>query len=90
LEEQRVDIAPTDIITFYTDGVTEAINHNEEEFGVARLQQVISSNANADAHEILKGIVDAVDAFAEDAPPFDDLTLVVIKHCSVKKPGERC
>jgi sigma-B regulation protein RsbU (phosphoserine phosphatase) len=80
LEEKRVDVAPGDLIIFYTDGVTETINHDEEEFGVERLQEIIASLAEANAPQIRQGIVDAVDSFAEDAPPFDDLTLVVVKR----------
>jgi len=80
LEEQRVDLAPGDIVVFYTDGVTETINHDEEEFGVDRLQEVIASLAQGSAREIREGIVNAVDAFAQGAPPFDDLTLVVVKR----------
>jgi serine phosphatase RsbU (regulator of sigma subunit) len=81
LEEKRVDVAPGDLIIFYTDGVTETINDDEEEFGVERLQEVIVSLAEASALQIRQGIVDAVDSFADDAPPFDDLTLVVVKRC---------
>lgn len=81
LEEQRVDLAPGDIVVFYTDGVTETINHDEEEFGTDRLQEVIAYLAQGSALQIREGIVNAVDAFAQGAPPFDDLTLVVVKRC---------
>jgi serine phosphatase RsbU (regulator of sigma subunit) len=80
LEEQRVDIAPGDLLVLYTDGVTEAINPDNQEFGVPRLREVIVSQAHASARQILESVVDAVDDFSEDAPPFDDLTLVVAKR----------
>lgn len=80
LEDQRIDLLPGDLLVLYTDGVTEAINPNEQEFGVPRLRDVLSALADASAQEILDGVVDAVDAFASDAPPFDDLTLVVAKR----------
>jgi serine phosphatase RsbU (regulator of sigma subunit) len=80
LEEQRVDIDAGDLLVLYTDGVTEAINPYNQEFGVPRLCEVLASRANGGAQQILKAVVDAVDAFAEDAPPFDDLTLVVVKR----------
>lgn len=80
LEEQRVDVAVGDLLVFYTDGVTEAINPAEEEFGRHRLQRVLKAQADASAQQILESVVEAVDAFAEDAPPFDDLTLVVLKR----------
>jgi sigma-B regulation protein RsbU (phosphoserine phosphatase) len=80
LEEQRVDISPGDVLVLYTDGVTEAINPAEQEFGVEKLREVLAATADSGAEEILENIVDAVDSFAEDAPPFDDLTLVVVKR----------
>ena len=80
LEENRIDIAPGDVIIFYTDGVTEAINADEQEFQVNRLQAVAAAHAESTAQQILEAVVDAVDAFVEDAPPFDDLTMVVVKR----------
>ena len=80
LEETRVDIAPGDTLVLYTDGVTEAINPDQSEFTARRLQEIVAANAAGSAQHILDSIVEAVDAFAQDAPPFDDLTLVVIKR----------
>jgi sigma-B regulation protein RsbU (phosphoserine phosphatase) len=80
LQEQRVDIAPGDVLVFYTDGVTEAIDHKMEEFGTARMKQVVQANAGRSATRITEAIVEAVDDFAEDTSQFDDLTLVVIKR----------
>ncbi len=81
LEEKRLDLAPGDLLVFYTDGVTEALNPDEEEFGVQRLREVVAARADASAQQILENIVDAVDAFAGDASSSDDLTLVVVKRC---------
>ncbi len=80
LEEERVDVAPGDLLVFYTDGVTEAINAHEEEFGEERLKEVIATHAQSGGRELLAAIVRAVDAFAGDVPSFDDLTLVVVKR----------
>jgi serine phosphatase RsbU (regulator of sigma subunit) len=82
LEEERIDIAPDDLLVLYTDGVTEAINPHFREFGVRRLREVAGSHANASAQEILESVVNAVDTHCVDAPPFDDLTLVVVKRIS--------
>jgi sigma-B regulation protein RsbU (phosphoserine phosphatase) len=80
LEEHRVDVAPGDLLVFYTDGVTEAITSFEQEFGVERLREVVAAHAQAGAQQVLEAIVDAVDDFAGGAPPADDLTLVVVKR----------
>jgi serine phosphatase RsbU (regulator of sigma subunit) len=80
LEEKRIDVAPGDVLVFYTDGVTEAINHQVQEFGMPKLREVIAAHATASASQVLKSILTAVDTFAGEAPPFDDLTMVVVKR----------
>ena len=75
-----MDISPGDVVVFYTDGVTEAVDPQEHEFGLERLRPVVAAKANSSAREVLTSIVKAVDGFAQDAPPFDDLTLVVVKR----------
>jgi serine phosphatase RsbU (regulator of sigma subunit) len=81
LEDQRVDIAPGDLLVFYTDGVTEAIDSSQKEFGLGRLQAVVEAHTDASARQILEAVVDAVDAYTGEAPPFDDLTMVVVRRC---------
>jgi len=80
LDERRVDIAPGDLLVFYTDGVTEAFTPDEEEFGVERLREVVAAHAHGGAQQVLEAIVKAVNEFEGDAPPSDDLTLVVVKR----------
>ncbi|MBI4771064.1 MAG: serine/threonine-protein phosphatase [Chloroflexi bacterium] len=71
---------PGDVLLLYTDGITEAINTAEEEFGVARLMQVASERRAASAAEIMQAVASAVEAHAEGMEAFDDQTLVVIKR----------
>jgi sigma-B regulation protein RsbU (phosphoserine phosphatase) len=59
--------------------VTEALNPEEEEFGEARLRQIIAAGAELSAHELTSNIVEAVREFCRDMPQQDDLTLVVMK-----------
>jgi sigma-B regulation protein RsbU (phosphoserine phosphatase) len=63
----------------YTDGVTEAINGNEEAFGEERLIQAVRQHHDLGAAEIIAQIRAAVLAFTGDRPRFDDATLVVLK-----------
>jgi sigma-B regulation protein RsbU (phosphoserine phosphatase) len=63
----------------YTDGVTEAINDKDEEFGEERLLRVIAENRGLPAEEILERILDAITAFAGERPQFDDITLMVLR-----------
>jgi serine phosphatase RsbU (regulator of sigma subunit) len=75
-----VTIAPGDLLVCYTDGVTEAINADEEPFGVARLVEVVAARRDQPAAAVLSAITEAMLAFTDGRPPFDDVTLVVIKR----------
>jgi sigma-B regulation protein RsbU (phosphoserine phosphatase) len=78
-EERPLKLNPGDIIVFYTDGVTEAKNEKEEEFGTRRLKQVIDVSHQLSATQIQENIYKAVKDFRGDLPPGDDLTMIVIK-----------
>ncbi len=78
--ERSVDLAPGDTFVLYTDGVTEAINGQEEAFGEARLVEVVAAGRDLSAEALASRIVDAVAEFAAGHPQFDDITLVVLKR----------
>jgi phosphoserine phosphatase RsbU/P len=79
LQSVKVDLKPGDVLVLYTDGVTEAINNREEEFGEERLYQVITENRNRPAQEIMQNILDAITAHAGDQPQYDDITLMILR-----------
>jgi phosphoserine phosphatase RsbU/P len=79
-EERAIVINPGDIITLYTDGVTEVFDNEAKEFGMSRLVEVISSNKDKTAEEIQDAIYQAVIGFASESHIFDDLTMVVVKR----------
>lgn len=76
----RCEIARGDVIVLYTDGVTEAINQADEEFGEERLAAVIREMAGRGAQEIASAIVKAVALFTQGRGVFDDETLLVLKR----------
>ena len=78
-EERPLGLNPGDIIVFYTDGVTEAKNEKEEEFGTRRLKQVVDGSHQFSASEIQENIYKAVEDFTGSLPQTDDLTMIVIK-----------
>lgn len=80
--EKVVYLNPDDYLIFYTDGVTDAINKDFEEFGLQRLQGVIKANRGKTAEEMASEINAAVLKFTGDRPLFDDLTLMVVKRNS--------
>lgn len=78
-EEQTVKLSTDDLLVFYTDGVTEAMNENEdEEFGEERLLKCIQEHRNKSAEKIQQAIIDAVEEFSVDEQ-YDDITLIIIK-----------
>jgi serine phosphatase RsbU (regulator of sigma subunit)/putative methionine-R-sulfoxide reductase with GAF domain len=80
LSEAERTLAPGDVLVCYTDGVTEAINDALEEFGVERLRGLIASHHGETATAIISAITDAVSRHGQGRPPFDDVTLLVIKR----------
>jgi phosphoserine phosphatase RsbU/P len=69
-----------DVMVLYTDGITEVINNDEEEFGEERLEALVKQNHHLDAQALADRVLDEVNVFAEDQELFDDATLVVIKR----------
>jgi len=80
LEEREVNIAPGDLVVFYTDGITEAMDSSHQLFGEERLRAVITANPEVTAQQLLQDIINAVYTFMGNAPQADDLTLFVIKR----------
>ena len=64
----------------YTDGVAEATNAKEELFGTKRMIEALRKAENGTPKEILAGVRRAVDGFVEDAPQFDDLTMLCVEY----------
>ena len=77
-EESHVTLAPGEMVVLYTDGVTEAIDDDSEEFGPDRLQEVFHGGPPGSVQEANEAVFSAVQAFAGDAPQFDDITCVTL------------
>ena len=77
-KERQVEIRSGDILTLYTDGITESMNQRNELFGEERLKDVVRSRRGGTAAEIARGIRETAGAFAGGEPD-DDLTLVLVK-----------
>ncbi|MFO7684264.1 MAG: SpoIIE family protein phosphatase [Chloroflexota bacterium] len=75
----EIQVERGDTIIFYTDGVTEAMNEDLDEFGVERLQLTAQSHKHKDAASIISAITTAINDHAGQTPQFDDITLVVLK-----------
>ena len=76
-EQATVPLGPGDRLVLFTDGVTEAANAGDEEFGEERLAQLISALRDRGAHELKNRILQTVSSFTAGGPQ-DDATLVVV------------
>ena len=74
----EIQIEPGDILAIYTDGVTEAANQAEEEFGEERLMQLLQANKDLPAFAMMQKVLASVQEFSPGEQA-DDLTLIVGK-----------
>jgi len=67
------------VAVFYTDGVPDSTNEQNQQFGVERLRAVVRENMTRSAQEILDAVYQATLSYRGTAPQFDDFTLIVCK-----------
>ena len=78
-KEQTVHLLPADILLAFTDGISEAMNTSEDEWGEDRMIGEAQAHADLNAGELLQRLFRAADAFAAGAPQHDDMTLLVLR-----------
>jgi len=81
LEERTIDVAPGDLLVFYTDGVTEAMDAGHQLFGRERLHAAVESCAGTSAQQALESIVHVMGEFTGDIEQSDDITILVVRRC---------
>jgi phosphoserine phosphatase RsbU/P len=86
LEEYTILPQQGDILIFFTDGITEAMNTYLMEYGEDRLKAVIKNNAFKSAEGIKSAIIDSIKRFTVNAPVHDDITLIVLKKDMPNEP----
>ncbi|MCB0293134.1 MAG: serine/threonine-protein phosphatase, partial [Calditrichaeota bacterium] len=77
-KEAAVDLPAGSRLLLYSDGITEALNGDAEEFGDAALQKLLLEHRSLSSQELLEKIVAAVKVHAGATPQSDDMTIVVI------------
>ena len=75
-KQTSVTLSPGDTVFFYTDGVTEAMNADGEEFGIERLREVFEPSPPTDSETATAAVFEAVHSFAGDTDQSDDITCV--------------
>jgi serine phosphatase RsbU (regulator of sigma subunit) len=78
-QEETIQLASQDLLVMYTDGVIEAKAVHGEMFGIERLKRLVVENRELGAHDLFLKIQAGIKGFIGEAPPFDDLTLMVIR-----------
>jgi sigma-B regulation protein RsbU (phosphoserine phosphatase) len=78
-EEKNILLREGDVLTFYTDGITESQNHSGELFGVERLYEALYAYRGAPPEEIVEGVLKRVHEFSGHKELQDDVSLVILK-----------
>ena len=79
-EEGVVTIEPGQLLLIYSDGASEAMNDDEEEYGEERLVGFAAGHRSMSSQALLEAIVEDVQAHAGEAPQMDDITLVAVRR----------
>jgi len=79
IQQTSITYQPKDVLVLYTDGITEAQNKLQEEFGYDRLLQLVEEHSSKDGNIIKEKIIEAVYAFCNNKLLDDDYSLVVVK-----------
>ncbi len=78
-KDRTVNMTPGDVLLLYTDGVTEAFNTRDEEFGAQRLAEVVLQSVDVPARDLVRAVRSAVEAFAEGRALDDDTTILACR-----------
>ena len=85
---QSKDMAlyPGDSLVLYTDGVTEAVDHQREQFSEERLAACLGRLAGSAPEALIRDVLHRVETFADGTPQPDDITLLALQY---RGEGER-
>jgi sigma-B regulation protein RsbU (phosphoserine phosphatase) len=73
-------LEPGDTVVLFSDGITEAMDPEEQMFGVARLREVLSGHTDTPLDEIQRSVLESVENFARGAHQADDVTLLLVRY----------
>ncbi len=78
-EAATVEISKGDLLVMYSDGLVEAANETEQEYGDARLNKLLQEHSNETPAQLRESILDSLAAFASVDVPQDDLTFAIVR-----------
>jgi serine phosphatase RsbU (regulator of sigma subunit) len=79
LIEQELNLTKGQIYAFFTDGITEAMNEEQDLFGEDNLTSILKDKSNDRSTDIMNRIWDSINTFRGKAEPNDDMTMVIVK-----------
>ena len=85
LTDESYTLGQGDVVLFYTDGVTEANDAEQHEFGMDNLIGAMRSVTKMSAQQAIELIVHKINRFVRDTPPYDDMSLVIIRSIPDEK-----
>ena len=77
--QNEFQLEPDDLVIWYTDGILDCTNPNEESFGKRRFLKCIKDTANQPVEGVVTHIVSSFDEFSKGHPPVDDITVVAAR-----------
>jgi serine phosphatase RsbU (regulator of sigma subunit) len=80
-ESRALHIEKGDILAVYSDGLTDAVNPQEEMFGERRLLEIIRQQGPSGSQAVERGFLQAIEDFTQGMPQTDDITFVVVEKC---------
>jgi sigma-B regulation protein RsbU (phosphoserine phosphatase) len=84
-EKQRLTLKPGDMIFLYTDGVTEAMDPDKQQFGEHRLKEILSNHTDKDIKGLIDSMRQEVLSFVRGAPQSDDITMLALRYTGTQK-----
>jgi sigma-B regulation protein RsbU (phosphoserine phosphatase) len=88
LEKGRIQLNPGDWLFQYTDGINEAQNPEQCEFGMERLVHALTRQSSKEPQQLVRTLLDEHEAFVDGAEQYDDMTLLAMKWNGVSADTE--
>jgi sigma-B regulation protein RsbU (phosphoserine phosphatase) len=86
LDERLVALEPGDQLLLYTDGVTEATDPEQRQFGLEALSELLALRGHLPPAELIAAILRALEGHAREAEQHDDITLIAIRRAAGGTP----
>ena len=87
-KEREISVAVGDTLFLYTDGITEACNPVNDEYGEGRLDDLLGRIGAQPSQDVVRGAVESVEKFADGAAQFDDMTCLTLRLKALRQAAD--